>query len=61
MTPRVTPECLSSKCDIGMSVENVPAVISMKTLKIRFIAHKFCTGWSLGVVKSVGKKKRVAT
>ena len=36
-----------------MSVENVPAVVNIKTLKGRFIAHKFSTGWSVGVVKSV--------
>jgi len=43
-----------------MSVENVPAVVNIKTLKGRFIAHKFSTGWSVGVVKSVEKKKSVA-
>ncbi len=35
------------KCDAGMSVENVPAVctvVNIKTLKGRFIAHKFSTG-----------------
>jgi hypothetical protein len=48
------------KCDSGMSVENVPAVVDIKTLKGRFIAHKFSTGWVAGVVKSVEKKKSVA-
>ena len=46
-----------------MSVENVPAVVNIKTLKGRFIAHKFSTGWAVapvGVVKSVKKKKSVA-
>ena len=36
-------------------VKNVPAVVNIKTRKGRFIAHKFSTGWSVGVVKSVGK------
>ena len=35
-----------------MSVENVAVVINMNTLKGRFIAHKFSTGWTVGVVKS---------
>ena len=39
-----------------MSAENVPAVVNIKTLKGRFIAHKFSTGWAVGVVKSVEKK-----
>ena len=38
------------KCDAGMSVENVPAVGHIKTLKGRFTAHKFSTGWAVGVV-----------
>jgi hypothetical protein len=38
------------KCDAGMSVENVPAIVNVKTLKGRFTAHKFSTGWSVGVV-----------
>jgi len=37
------------KCDAGMSVENVPAVININTLKGRFIAHKYSTGWAVGV------------
>jgi hypothetical protein len=32
----------------------------MKTMKGRFIAHKFSTGWAAGVVTSVEKKKSVA-
>jgi hypothetical protein len=39
-----------------MSFENVPAVVNIKTLKGRFIAHKFCTGWAVGVEKS-GKEE----
>ena len=42
-----------------MSVENVPAVVHIKTLKVRFIAHKFSTGLAVGVVQSVEKKKSV--
>jgi len=45
------------KCDAGMSVENVPAVVDIKTLKGRFITHKFSTGWAVGVVKGVEKKR----
>jgi hypothetical protein len=41
------------KCDAGMSVENVPSVVNIRTLKGRFIAHKFSAGWAVGVVKSV--------
>ena len=48
------------KCDAGMSVEDVPAVVNIKTLKLRLIAHKFNTWWAVGVVKSVEKKKSVA-
>jgi len=48
------------KCEAGMSVENVPAAVNIKTLKGRFIAHKFSTGWAVGVVKRVEKKKSVA-
>ena len=44
------------KCDTGMSVENVSVVGNIKTLKGRFIAHKFSTGWMVGVVKS-GKEE----
>jgi hypothetical protein len=44
-----------------MFVENVPAVDKIKTLKGRFIAHKFSTGWAVGVVKSVEKKESVAS
>ena len=45
------------KCDAGMPVENVPAVVQI-TLKRRFIAHKFSTGWAVGVVKTVVWKRR---
>ncbi len=48
------------KCDAGMSVEDVPAIVKIKILKRPLIAHKFNTGWVLGVVKSVEKKKSVA-
>ncbi len=44
------------KCDAGMSVENVPAVVKIQTLKGRLIAHKCSTGWAVGVMKS-GKEK----
>ena len=37
-----------------MSVENVTVVVNIKTLEGRFIAHKFSTGWEVGVVKSCG-------
>jgi len=58
---RDVPETLGEyKCDAGMSVENVSTVVNIKTLKGRFIAHKFSTGWAVGVVKSVEKKKSVA-
>jgi hypothetical protein len=43
-----------------MSVENVPEVVNINTLKGRFIAHKFSSGWAVGVVKSVETKKSVA-
>ena len=36
------------KCDAEMSVENVPAVVNIKTLKGRFIAHEVSTGWAVG-------------
>jgi hypothetical protein len=52
-------EALSDyKCDAGMSVENVPAVVNIKTLKRRFIARKFSTGWA--VVKSVPHTEELA-
>ncbi len=46
----VTPECC----------EDVPAIVNIRNLKGRLIAHKFNTGWAVGVVKSVEKKKSVA-
>ena len=48
------------KCDAGMSVKDVPAIVNIITLKGRLIANKFNTGWTVGVVKSVEKKKSVA-
>ena len=48
------------ECEAGMSTENVPESVDKKTLKGRFIAHKFSTGWPVGVVKSVQKKNSVA-
>jgi hypothetical protein len=33
---------------------------TIKTLKGRFIAHKFSSVWAVGVVRSVEKKKSVA-
>ena len=41
-------------------MEDVPAIVNIKTLKRRLIVHKFNTGWTVGVVKSVEKKKSVA-
>ena len=35
-----------------MSVENVTAVVNIRTVKGRFNAHKFSSGWAVGVVKS---------
>ncbi len=40
----------------GMSVENVPAVVNIKALKGRFIAHKFSTGGG----EECGKKESAA-
>ena len=48
------------KCAAGMSVEDVPTAVNIRTLKGQFIAHKFSTGWAVEVVKSVEKKKSVA-
>ena len=45
---------------LRMSVENVPAVVNIKLLKGQFITHKFYTGWTVGVVKRVERKKSVA-
>ncbi len=36
-----------------------PLVVNIKTLKGRFIAHNFSTGWAMGVVRSVEKTKSV--
>ena len=43
-----------------LNVQNVHAVVNIRTLKGRFIAHKFSNGWAVGMVKSVEKKKSVA-
>ncbi len=40
--------------------EEVPAVVNIKTQKTRLIAHKFETGWFVGVVKGLETKKQVA-
>jgi hypothetical protein len=40
-----------------MSVEDVSVIVNIKTLKGRLIAHKFNTGWAVGVAKCVEKKK----
>jgi hypothetical protein len=40
----------------GMSVEDVPAAVNIRTLKGRCIAHKFSTGWTVGVVTSVERR-----
>jgi hypothetical protein len=49
----------TGKCDAGMSVEKVPAVVNIKTLKGRFIAHKFSTGHGRWGGEECGKKRRV--
>ncbi len=43
-----------------MSVENVPAVVNIKTLKGRFMAHKNCIGWAVGVQKKKKEQKSVS-
>ena len=43
-----------------MSVEDVTAIVNIKTLKGRLIAGKFNTGWAVGVVKSVENQDSVA-
>jgi hypothetical protein len=40
-----------------MVVENVSVVVTINTLKGRFIAHQFSIGLVVGVVKNVEKKK----
>ena len=61
MSKSVTPECLSSKCDIRMSVENVPAVVEHKnTEKTIYCTQVLYWVDGVGVVKSVEKKKSVA-
>jgi uncharacterized membrane protein len=39
-----------------MCVRDVTVIVNTKTMKGRLIAHKFNTGWVLGVVKS-GKEE----
>jgi len=46
----VTPECLSKMC---------LRLLMVKTMNVRFIAHKFSSGWTVGMVKSAEKKKSV--
>ena len=50
VSTRVTPECLS--------VEDVPAIVNIKTLKGRLISHKFNTGWTVGVSKTLVERLR---
>ncbi len=47
-----------NNCDAGMSVENVPAVVNIKTLMGRFIAHKFSTRWVVRNVLQDSKTKQ---
>jgi len=47
------------KCDTGMSVENGPAVVNIKTLKGRFIASSLLGGVGGGCSEECGKGKRV--
>jgi hypothetical protein len=44
------------KCVSPSSVEDVPAIVNIKTLRGRLIAHRFSTGWDVGKVKSRQKK-----
>jgi len=44
----------------GVNVEAVPAEMSIKIIKGRYIAHRFETGWEVGMIKGVegrGKNK----
>jgi hypothetical protein len=43
-----------------VGTENVCVVVNIKALNGRLIQHKSNDGWSVVVVKSVEKKKRVA-
>ncbi len=49
------------KCDAGMSVEKLCAVVNIETLKGPFMELKFSTGWAVGLVTSVKKKKSERT
>ena len=57
----MTLECLSSKCDVGMSVENVPAVVkNVNTEKTIYCTQVLYWVGGVGVLKSVEKKRSVA-
>ena len=43
-----------------MSVEDVPAVVNIKTLKKRLITHKFETGWFGGVERSLRSELHIS-
>ena len=45
------------KCDAGMSVENVPAVVNIKTLKGRFYCTQVLYWVGVGGGEECGKKK----
>ena len=51
-----SPSTASSSCTTALAC----SCNREKTLKGRFIAHKFSTGWAVWVVKSVEKEKSVA-
>ena len=40
------------KCDAGMSVKNVPAVVYIQTLKGRFSAHKYTSQTRIAGLKN---------
>ena len=44
----------------GDVLEALGEYVNIKTLKGRFMARKFSTGWAVGVVKSVENKTSVA-
>ena len=45
---------------VSMSVENGAVVFKIQTVKGLFIPHKSSIEWSVGMVKSIEKKKSVA-
>ena len=51
--PIVESDTVDATAAVSHPVGNVPAVVNIKTLKGRFIAHSFSTGWAAGVVWSV--------